>query len=389
MGMKKHFPAVWCLLFAVVFSIPLWAQKSPKKIWQALRAPKNALVREAISDKIVREVSVIKNVPTPNAVQLIEEKTLDPAPQLRLPGQPEQIVASLFVNRPLKQNNQIRRALDKLWALQDIYGDHHLFPIFIRQYYVQNFGIVSPHLQWLFNKVDELQDRDLQARLLGRMLYLVRNKELLAQEVLQPGVLNKLTQKSFRLRYLSDISQITPENFDPNQLVLSIERHMDPNPRKDFPIRHVDSKSMLALPQGNYAVYNYHGPLEEISALYRFLLNGKSKRAPFTVVFDEAGKSMAIYNEDKSLWLRVSSHEYTFPKRLHVHLNALTRVDFVNAYGVEATDRVNLNLSIPLAEPKALPSKGVQQFLYEQLIVKPVEIFENDERVTLERRPIF
>lgn len=275
-----------------------------------------------------------------------------------------------------------------MWRLEERGTETSLFPIFIRQYYGQHFGVVSPHLQKLFHKIGSLQDHEIQTRIIKRLRYLVQNKHALALAALPTNTPTILPAKLFRVRYLADINTLTAENFAEDMLVLSIERRMSPQPEKDLPLRHITGNSVVKIKNQLFPVYQFNAPLDTLPNLYRFLLNGKKKQ-PFTVVFDEEGQSMALFNHDHTVWIRISPHEYSSPERLHIHVNELRDVSFTNSHGVETWERVNINLSVPIATPADLPKYKVQEFLYHKLIVNPVKFFKGDNLATIIKRPIF
>jgi len=324
------------------------------------------------------------------AQRVIRQAQEDEAKNMRtlIARQPDKLVASFIPKKPNPKAQDVLEGLSQLWTLQERYGNHGLFAIFIRQYYAQHFGAVSPHLQMLFSKIAAQQDRGLEIRAVTRLHYLVQNKEALAQAAL-PAISDTLPDKAFRVRYLSDIGKLTANNFRENQMVLSIERRMSPAPEKDFPIRHVTGQAVVTIKHNVYPVYEFAAPLDQITSLYRFLLCGNKKGQAIHVVFDEQSHAMALFNEDHSLWLRISSHEYSNPQRLHLHLNELRPVRFTNSFGVESSERVNFNLSVPLAPPDNLPKHNVQDFLYRKLVANPVKYFKGDDHVTIERRSIF
>ena len=303
-------------------------------------------------------------------------------------GNPEKLVSRILGNYNPKSNDDILTALGHLWRLEERGAETSLFPIFIRQYYSQHFGVVSPHLQKLFHKVGTLQDQELQVRLSKRLRYLVQNKHTLALAALPANTPTVLPAKLFRVRYLADINTLTAENFAEDMLVLSIERKMSPHPEKDLPLRHITGNSIIKIKNQLFPVYQFNAPIDTLPNLYRFLLNGKKKQ-PFTVVFDEEGQSLALFNHDHTVWIRISPHEYSSPERLHIHVNELRDVSFTNTHGVETWERVNINLSIPLATPADLPKYKVQEFLYHKLIVNPVKFFKGDDLATIIKRPIF
>lgn len=297
------------------------------------------------------------------------------------------LISSLLPEKNSNTNRTLLKVLPQLWAAERRYEDPTIFSEFMRRYYDQHFGMLSPHMKTLFDKVSSFQDENMETLVTKRVSYLAQNKELLAQAALPE--MDALPTQAFRLRYLADITTLTPNNFNPSNLVLSIERRMSTNPQKDFPLRHVSGHAMFTIGQQFYPVFGYNGPLDNITLLYRFLLNGNHKNKPLTAIFDADSRALAIYNADKTFWLRISSHEYSSPERLHLHLNELRQVDFINSYGVESHEQVNFNLSIPLSVPEDLPQHGVQDFLYQKLIVNPVKFWKGNDHVTIERRPIF
>ena len=284
-------------------------------------------------------------------------------------------------------SSSLLKVLPQLWNEQDLYRNNALFSEFITKYYSRNFGDLSPHLKTFFDRVSMLQDRELELQVTKRVSYLAQNKLLLALAALPDRP--DLPERAFRLRYLSDISQLTAGNFRPEQLVLSMEWSMSPNLQKDLPLRHVNAAATVNIGKQTYPVYNYNGPLDYIALLYRYLINGNHKNRPLTVIFDETSRAMAIYNENRTFWLRLSSHEYSSPERLHMHLNEQRTVNFINIYGVERTETINCNLFIPLATPEDLPKHGVQEFLYQKLILNPIKSWKGNDHVTVENRPIF
>ena len=385
------FPVLVCISVSLLGGTVCYAQKNPdalvkttKQIGKTCRATQKRLYKlEDIcwqSEQQLQRVDISSKI----APQLTHEEL---RAKKHLPRPPEQLIRELLPEKFSEQNKDLLQSLEKLWALQDRYGNHNLFAMFLQKYYSQNFGIISPHSQMFFNKIAALNDRELEKRVLKRFHYLAHNKDLLTLAAL-PQTTTQLSSKAFRIRYLSDIDKITAKNFQEDLLVISIERPMSLNLQRDFSLRHISGHATLKIGQQLYPIYQFNGPLDNITMLYRFLLNG-TKRQPLTVVFDKDAKSMAIYNADRSMWLRITSHEYSFPERLHIHLNELRTITFTNCYGVEKTERVNFNLSIPLAVPENLPGHHVQEFLYQKLIENPVKFFKGDHNVTIERHPIF
>lgn len=278
-------------------------------------------------------------------------------------------------------------ALPQVWQWQTQHNTRsNIFGLFALQLYVRKFGLLTPHLNKLFKQIAQLNNRRIENLFIGQMYFLERNKE----EILQALTSHKIPAPNIRLRYTGDVDKITDQNFNAQKLVLSIEQRMNPVAEKDFSIRHINAQSIFTTASGQYAIYQYAGPIELIPSLYRYLLNN-SRRAPITLFFDEEAKSLAMYNADKTLWLRVTPHEYENPSKLHIHLNEQRAVSFTDDAGKYRTIPVNINLSIPLLPPDNLPQNPAeaQRFLYEKLVLHPVKNLQGDRRVTIERRPIF
>lgn len=287
----------------------------------------------------------------------------------------------------LKEYPNPTLALQQVWELQGKNGNLNMFSVLAMRYYLNNFGLVTPHLHKLFKKIASFNNRKVESRFIARMRFLAENQQPILREITSQHI----PQVNIRMRYTADVDKITTQNFNAQKLVLSIEKHMSPVPEKDLSIRHVNGQSKFQTSSEEYNVYKYAGPTDLIPTLYRYLINGRAKRAPVTVVFDEQAKSLAMYNEDKTLWLRVTPHEYENPKKLHVHLNEQRTVTFTDAEGKERTVTVNANLSIPLTPPENMPShpEMAQRFLYEKLVLNPVKNMRGDKHAAIEERSIF
>ena len=277
--------------------------------------------------------------------------------------------------------------LPNIWELQNQYGNRNMFGLLALRFYVQEFGLLTPHLNKLFKHVAHLNDKGVETRFIARLRFFAQNQKHILREISS----RPLPQDNIRIRYTEDVDKLTVQNFNAHKLVLSVEQRMNPAEDKDFPVRHVNARSVFETPGGQFAVYQYAGPIDLTPNLYRYLINNTDKRAPFTIVFDEEAKSLAMYNEDKTLWLRITPHEYENPKKLHIHLNEQRTVTFTDATGRTRKETVNVNLSIPLLPPDNLPShpQAAQQFLYDKLVLLPVKNFQGNRRVTIERRAIF
>lgn len=276
------------------------------------------------------------------------------------------------------------QALQKMWRIRKFYKNRSFFSYLATAFYKQNFPMLTPHLKEFFKKIERLDDYRLQMRVLKRMSFISQNKDQF-RAYFSPNI----PKSGLRLRYTKDISQLTPENYSPKNLVLSFERKMNPG-QFNASIRHVKVNSRFPVGKTkSFPVYQYNGPLEFIPNLYLYLINGNHPKNRMTLVFDKENRSLAIYNEDRSLWLRITPHEYADPSKLHLHLNETRTAQLKDAYGRVSNETVNYNLYIPLARPATLPAHQQQEYLYEMLILKPLRYFQGNDHVTIVERSIF
>ncbi len=298
---------------------------------------------------------------------------------------PQSIVSSLLNQKAHNNTQNPLPLLNKVREQQSLFPRTPLFPLFIRQYYAKEFGDISPHMDAFFKQLNTIRDEDIELKITKRFYFLARNKDLIGKAVFPYSHKCPFEQKNFRVRYLNNMDKITADNFDDKSLVLSIERRMTPNPYHDLPIRHINGRSTIKLDQQTYPLFFYNGPFDDLGSLYYFLLNGSKTSQKVSFVLDEDSKAMIMFNHDHTLWLRISSHEFMNPQNLHIHLNQLRSVSFTNKNGVESEERINLNLSIPLAAPMDVPLSKPSDFLYKKMIVTPVRKFKQNPDVTIEK----
>lgn len=369
---------VICSLLVLLTSnqTPVWAQKG--------KAAKNLLQLQKHSSKALqhaRSSSGLLNpaVPSASQAQLLRATA---SARMRCPRLSEEKIKTILTDNPNPTN-----ALEKLWLMQEKHRFGPSFDLLAMQYYIKHFGLVTPHLNKLFKRVSHLNSRKVESRFIARMSFLKENQQTILNEIFN----YKISKTDIRMRYTADVDNIMEQNFNAKKLVLSVESRMSPVEQKDFSVRHVNAHSVFKTPKGEYGVYQYMGPTDLIPNLYKYLLNGKNKHAPVTLVFDEESRSLAMYNEDKTLWLRITPHEYANPKKIHIHLNEYRTVAFMDADGITRNETVNVNLSIPVLQGIVLPShpQQAQQFLYEKLVLHPVKNLQGDKHVTIERRTIF
>ncbi len=367
------------LTYVLTLSLAMHLPLQANPIRRAKNLPKAAAKTSEAAVRNLRQAELAGKVAP--AVQTARLNLHRPKTQ-RLPWDPETKIKELLTNAPTPS-----AALTQVWEIQNTYGNHNLFGLLAMRFYVQNFGLVTPHLNKLFKQMARINSRPVQNRFIERMRFLAENQELILQQL----TAHKIPQANIRMRYTQDVEKLTDQNFNAQQLVLSVEQHMNPNPEKDFPIRHINAQTELKTTSDQYPIYKYAGPTDLFPTLYRYLLNGSRRRDPVTLFFDEENKSLVLYNADKTLWLRITPHEYENPTKLHIHLNEQRTISFVDAAGKEHTVPVNINLSIPLSAPENMPADQTlaQRFLYEKLILHPVKSLQGDNRVTIQRRPVF
>ena len=384
------------LLAGVLFS-PAYAGGIPRvprysKTGRALNRKRLSMQENFLSGVDAR-LSTFKNLATSPEVfgeleQIkINQSILNTLKEKDLPVNPAKFVSAILRSECSPKRDDVDKALEKLWAAQEKFGDHNLFALFAQQYYSKKFG-ASPHMSDLFDHIGALHNRDVEYSLIRRLQFLAKNKEAMSDAVFKEKRGIKLPKKSFRVRYLSNFGKLSAENFKAEQLVLSIERSMSPDPLEDFPIRHINGRSVVRIDNKSYPVFSFSSG-NDISALYTYLLYNQDVKGPLTIVHDPIGQSLALFNKDKTLWLRVSPHEYAEADNLHLHLNELRPVTFTAKNGAVFNERVNFNLSIPLATPLNAPIIGTKDFFYNQLIFKPVQFLRNLPNVRVRETAIY
>ena len=288
------------------------------------------------------------------------------------------------VEEILDKNKHPVAALRALWRLEDQYQNKHFFSFLATAYYKRNFSTHTPHLREFFKKVESLHSRSLEEKVIKRMYFIIQNKAYF-HAYFAPNI----PKSGLRIRYTKDIGKLTPDSFRPENLILSFERKLNPG-LANASIRHVTRRSVFNVGEkAHYPVYMYNGPLEFIPNLYLYLINGSHPKNAITISFDENTRSMAIYNEDRSLWLRITPHEYSTPENLHLHLNETRTATLPDANGEPIRETVNFNLFIPLSTPIALPKYKQADYLYEMMILRPIRYFQGNSHVKIIKKDIF
>ena len=321
----------------------------------------------------------LEDFSTPSARRLDKNKKLGKGKHKRLPFKVED-----KTNQLLSEYKNPVDALHSLWNIEDQLGANvHLFEPFCLAYYSKPFPALTTPVRKLFDKIHSLSNRNVEDIFTKRMRFLSETKEALILAT-DP----KASAKLVRLRFLSDIDRLSPQNFNANQLVFSLERKMTPQFVDES--LHFSGMSRFSVgSSGEFPIFNYNGPLDYLPNFYRYLLNGKSPRKPLFLQYDREAGALAIYNQDRTRWLRISDHEYAFPDRLHVHFNEVRTINFTTTQGLERQENVLFNLSIPIAKPSDLPNYNVKDFLERYFVQKPATHFRGDARVSVEERSIF
>lgn len=265
----------------------------------------------------------------------------------------------------------------KVRTLQLMVGNNeNFFQYLANSYYYTHFSLFTPHVRRLHAKLASLRNLEIEKQYLERFERLAAWKEQVAQ------VFNKNTDSAqIRIRYLQDVDMITTENFNPDDLVLSVEQKMSPSLKRGL-FRHLRGDATVRIKHQSYSIYNYRGPMEYLSNLYAFLVNENYLPSKLSLVIDHPTQSLFLYNFDGSAWLRVTPHEYASAKHLHVHVNKILSFPFMEDDKV-IEDRILLNLSIPIATPKRLPEGDPEQVLRYLFLEQPAEQLKQLPYVTV------
>lgn len=243
--------------------------------------------------------------------------------------------------------------------------DNFFLPL-VRSYYYRHFSMGTPHVRALLNRVAQQNDPAFEARFLERLQFLTSVKDQVATSFSK-----KFDSTQIRIRYIHDLDFLTADNFKPEDLLISVEQKMSPALRRNF-FNHITGETKFKINHTPYRVFNFKGPLGKIDELYQFLVNGYTRNTQMHLTIDHPRRALFLYNADKSIWLRVTPHEFSSVKKLHLHVH--TALPFVFKVGDHFTeDRVLLNLSVPVATPKQLPEGDKNEVLYNLFVKGPAE----------------
>ena len=241
------------------------------------------------------------------------------------------------------------------------------FQQFATIYYKDNLRTLTPHMYQFFGQVAKARSPRLEKEVLGRMKELFALESDLMAQVFPGGQDTRL-----RLRYLKNLESVNGEAFDPKALIFSYEQKLTDSYNM-VSIRHIKPNSVLRIGRNKYPVANFNGNLDDILELYKFLLDKKSSPEGLTVIFDPKTKQMALYSKDKSVWLRVTPHEYSALNRLHIHINEIKTVNLVTN-GHPSPQQVMFNFFVPISPESG---SGLRHWkaedFYQKMVLAPVE----------------
>lgn len=241
------------------------------------------------------------------------------------------------------------------------------FQQFATIYYKDNLRTLTPHMYQFFGQVAKARSPRLEKEVLGRMKELFALEGDLMAQVFPGGQDTRL-----RLRYLKNLESVNGEAFDPKALIFSYEQKLTDSYNM-VSIRHIKPNSVLRIGRNKYPVANFNGNLDDILELYKFLLDKKSSPEGITAIFDPKTKQMALYSKDKSVWLRVTPHEYSALNRLHIHINEIKTVNLVTN-GHPSPQQVMFNFFVPISPESG---SGLRHWkaedFYQKMVLAPVE----------------
>lgn len=241
------------------------------------------------------------------------------------------------------------------------------FQQFATIYYKDNLRTLTPHMYQFFGQVAKARSPRLEKEVLGRMKELFSLESDLMAQVFPGGQDTRL-----RLRYLKNLESVNGEAFDPKALIFSYEQKLTDSYNM-VSIRHIKPNSVLRIGRNKYPVANFNGNLDDILELYKFLLDKKSSPEGITAIFDPKTKQMALYSKDKSVWLRVTPHEYSALNRLHIHINEIKTVNLVTN-GHPSPQQVMFNFFVPISPESG---SGLRHWkaedFYQKMVLAPVE----------------
>lgn len=289
-----------------------------------------------------------------------QEKTLFANPNFNLKDaltniierHPDDVVAALYDMRRMRQ----KRGED---------ANPEYFRLFAIVYYKQHLNTLTQHMYDFFDRVAQTGFKSLEKDVVLRMQELFTQK----QKLLNSGM--RIKANCLRLRYLKNVSQTNDLNFSPEDLILAYEQKISALP-PSFSIRHITGNTRINIGRKKIPLAWYDHDISHITELYKQLLNKDGSADDITVVLDRQSGQIALYNKDKQVWIRVTSHEYASAGNLHIHLNEVRQLDLELPNGEHFKDRVLFNVIIPILPRATRPYFGGKYYnLYEKMVLAP------------------
>ena len=222
---------------------------------------------------------------------------------------------------------------------------NNFFLTLVRDYYYRHFTMGTPHTKALFERIADMHNPGVEIKFLQRLEELVAQKTQIA-EMFSKGK----RSPQIRIRYIHDLDFLTAENFRPNELLISVEQRMSTSMKRGL-FSYLNGGSSILIKHRPYRIYRFSGPLDHLSDFYTYLVNGDYRTHEMLLTIDYPRRALFLHNADKTVWLRVTPHEYEKPNQLHVHLHKEMPLTYFNGDHV-VKDRFSLNFAIPLEKPR-------------------------------------
>lgn len=257
----------------------------------------------------------------------------------------------------------------------------NFFEILANTYYKNHFKVFTPNMDSLFKKVASLNNPALEKRVLTRIQKLIENRPFLAAKFrgIDP-------ERAIRIRYANDAQTLTAENFEEDDLLLSVEQNLRASTQKTL-CRHIRGNSTFSVGKKQpqlFHIYDYKGPTEYLPLLYRYLVNADDYQMDMYLVHDTNIKTLLLYNYDLSTWMRISPHEYKDADNLHLHIHKRIKTEIIVNQRPHI-EEVLINISIPLSSSLA-HFDVTQEDLYNLFIVKPVQQMKANHHIHIIER---
>lgn len=308
--------------------------------------------------------------------------------QLNLPQFPKHAAGSFKALAPvtllLETEPNPVLALQILRASQPLARPSDAFEQLALQYF-QRFMRPSNTAYELIHKVATLNDRQAENLLLTRLKYLFERRELFLENYLHAsgGTGFRRESTGVMIDYIGNLFLIERGSFNPAKVVFRYENPLGGRSHL-VSLGHVQHNTTLAINGKTHPVAGFNADLFHLWDLYQFLIDGAKKQEKLTVIVNNQFTRLAIYNEDKSIWIRASRHEYHNPNMLHLHFTRRMPLKvFDPATGQTVTDEVAHSIIIPLPKPTQHPAQYSFKELQYNFVLRPYLELKEDPRVRI------